>query len=204
MMLDSGTPVYRPSRGFTRGRKRYGAWSRPPLRSCATVFIFGNQTLGRAAPPRLLEDVAEVGGADPGQADQHGGIAAIVSGGEERRGIGLHPEVALVVTAFDHECLAILPQTREELSTDPEPRRTVARSLLDPRKRQGQAPHRRQGLRDSSGHWMARVTRQRGQRVQYRTPVTTRTACAKLLVGECVRQARAADAVRINDVKRRI
>src|SRR5207249_6744656 len=83
--------------------------------------------------------------------------AAIVVGGEERLGVGLHPEVALVVTAFDHECLTILPQTREELSTDPEPRRTVARSLLDPRKRQGQATHRRQGLRDSSGHlgWRA-------------------------------------------------
>src|SRR5207248_10587594 len=93
-------------------------------------------------------------------------------------------------------------QTLDERSTEHEPRRTVARSLLDPRKRQGQATHRRQGLRDSSGHlgWRASPGSE-GSEFQDRVPVTTRTACAKLLVDECVRQARAPDAVRINDVK---
>src|SRR5947209_16257608 len=40
-----------------------------------------------------------------------------------------------------------------------------------------------------------------GIEFQDRIPVTTRTACAKLLVDDGVRQARAADPVRVNDVE---
>jgi hypothetical protein len=113
-------PPPRPPRG--------GGWSAGPF-----GLVLPEQALGGLQPPGLFEDVPQVGAVYASQPNQHGGIPAVVLCDEERLGIGLEAEVALVVAAFDDEGLAVLPQTGEELAAHAKARGAVARPLLDAR-----------------------------------------------------------------------
>ncbi len=106
-------------------------------------------------PPRLFQDLPERRRRDVGQTYEHGRITPIVVRGEEGLWIGLHPEVALLITALDHQDFTVLPQAGQKLAPDPEPRGAVGQPFLDARKTQGESA--------DSGKRYSRVLRHESQ-----------------------------------------
>jgi hypothetical protein len=74
-------------------------------------------------------------------------------GGEERRGIRLHSEVAFIVTTLDDERLAVVAYAGEELATHPKPGRSVAGTFLYSGKRERPSTHGLKRHPPLLGHW---------------------------------------------------
>src|SRR2546426_1660682 len=96
----------RPVRTASAAMRRIGKKIPLPALWCAGALRL--QTLGRVEPPRLLDHLPQHAGTDAPQPHQHRRVTAVVVGDEKGPRVRLHPEVALVVAAFDDERRAVL------------------------------------------------------------------------------------------------
>lgn len=117
----------------------------PKLEASASPFLIVllHQAFGGLPPPRFLQDRLQVILTHTSEAHEDRGVPSVMVGDEEGLGIRLHPEVALVVTALDHKCRAVLPQPRQKLAPDSEAGGAIRQAFLNAGKGERQASYSR-------------------------------------------------------------